>query len=83
MEHGADGRLSDGGWRLHGCVCGGGAEPLCAPWRRDGGNRTLTTTGAAGGGGGGGQGEVNVGIDYIKLRHQCLIFDLGNAEQAL
>lgn len=60
VEHGADGGLSDGGWRLHGCVCGGGAEPLCSPWRRDGGNRTLPTTGAAGGGGGG-QGEVNVG----------------------
>lgn len=57
MEHGSDGGLSDGGWRLHGCVSGGGAQPLCSLRRGDGGNRALPLTGAAGGRGGG-QGEV-------------------------
>lgn len=66
MEHGPDGGLSDGGWRLHGCVGGGGAEPLRPLWRRDGGNRTFAATGAAGGGGC--QGEVNLGLDDIKLQ---------------
>lgn len=75
VEHGADGGLSDGRWRLHGCGSGGGTEPLCSHWRGDGGNRTLPATGAAGGGGGG-QGEVNVELDYVKLHPQCLIFDL-------
>lgn len=82
VEHGAGGGLSGGGWRLHGRGGGGGAEPLRPLWRRHGGNGALPATGTAGGGGGG-QGEVNVGLDDIKLQLQWWIFDLWGAEQAL
>lgn len=71
MEHGPDGGLSDGGWRLHGRVSGGGAQPLCSLRRGDGGNRALPFTGAAGGGGGG-QGEVTRILISIKRHLWCL-----------
>lgn len=64
VEHGPDGGLSDGGWRLHGSVSGGGAQPLCSLRRGDGGNGALPLTGAAGGRGGG-QGEVAPGTICI------------------
>lgn len=70
VEHGADGGLSDGGWRLHGCVSGGGAEPMRSLRRGDGGNGALPATGAAGGRRGG-QGEVNAGFGCIKLHLVC------------
>ncbi|CAJ1062486.1 protein FAM131B isoform X1 [Xyrichtys novacula] len=47
VEHWADGGLSGRGWRLRGCVSGGGAKPLCSLRRGDGGNRTLPAAGAA------------------------------------
>lgn len=84
VEHGPDGGLSDGGWRLHGCVGGGGAEPLRSLRRGGGGNRALSATGAAGGGGGG-QGEVNVGergARLHKMTPSVLISNHRSAEQA-
>lgn len=71
MEHGPDGGLSDGGWRLHGRVSGGGAQPLCSLRGGDGGNRALPLTGAAGGGGGG-QGEVTRILICIKRHLWCV-----------
>lgn len=37
VEHGADGGVSGGGWRLPGSGGGGGAQPVCSLWRGHGG----------------------------------------------
>lgn len=73
VEHGADGNLSGRSRRVHGCGGDSGAKPVRSHWWRDSRNRTLPATGTAGGGGG--QGELNMGLHYIKLSLQWLIFD--------
>lgn len=73
VEHGADGNLSGRSRRVHGCGGDSGAKPVRSHWWRDSRNGTLPATGTAGGGGG--QGELNMGLHYIKLSLQWLTFD--------